>query len=1607
MRKLLSLVLVAAMLLSMVAAIPMNAGAADDGKLSTQAEAYYFGGETKFNELYGAGTTAKPYQYYGEEPVPFDEKKVSSDKVLTIDGVIDEGEWGNPSFTVSSDYAANNGGFTSRANDIFEEPSAENSYFYYNKDSYKYANQYVKTPIEEGMSYTVYLMWDEDYLYVAADVYDITGHSNSNIDTNIWNGDAFQFRVDKDGSYTRADGYNADGGKDADGNHITNYPWRSSQYRGGTEFTTGVPNFIVCYTSGNGGTTITRDNANRYYAHDVLVDDPDSEVETDMITETQYCDIDISYAIIFEDVCETYDDYKASNFGGQPTAVAEWGPAYAVAKPVKQSGTKYQTQYEIAIPWEYIDDASDFLAEAGDEFGFATMLLDRQTGLSTSFGAFLEWGNGINSHRAYHDHKTCNGSNSLLLSATSFDARADYHEHTYSEATCAQPETCTVCGYQRGFKTGHDYEITSYKLPTPDSDGYVTAKCLNETCVDPYAERTLNAASEEVYKWVDRNDGVVDLSSRLSSAFNAAWTNITWTYATAEGASEPSWTPTAGTVVYNTNGDNAGSAKNMLWLKGQTRPEVISNEQTEVSAIVNPYDFTVLDLTCMSETGTYFHMYDFKGKNSAVSVDVNIWNRLTQAEREMEGETGYNDTLVFWFGPTLIEYAAGLYIIEDKDEAGVVTDTNYYFAITPSGLNGSSLTIAEFEDRALAYKEIDPSVVGIGEDEWHNMTFFIDYDANAALLFWDGELAVGEYDYHFAREASTADPILRVFNLELCLTDLRAGEAGLAAKYVNVGGEGGEDTEPTPDTTEPEPDTTEPEPDTTEPEPEPALGSYENPYLLNLGEDRLAVTVKPQESAYVKVSDINNTVVTAGYATSASYMLNYLRFTYLPEGEDNSTSFTMIPDAGMDVFSVYNTSETEDVVVYLTLAAGDPIDEPNGPDNPEVIEFAPNWFGNLAASATTDLAAGNQGYWYKLIAPADGFIDVSVGANDAEWNTLGWTFCVNNLTTGVYGDYITFDPTSDEWIDPTIIEVSEGDELQIFAVTYDPADMWNAPAGTINVNAGFGKLYDSAYPGPAELGENTAVIEEGSQGWYYKWVVTEKGTVTITMNSADGWMYSVSKTPADIEDYSNYYYGDTHWSDDETVVASESIEVEAGDVVTIMVNTYDPANAWTAPAGSVNWTLSFEEYKEPEFDGEGLLYTLSGEIVDGQLIAKLDLSDNDEGILLAILDLVYNTDALKFVSADTANSVFTNPDMSLMNEGRIMIYGEGDLNNIANSYENGEVVTLVFDILDPTANFDFDLVARDGDEANHANVDADGEPAVVKFTFTTAEDMPENGVLPEPEDFTLGVTGADVDGQLHVTVDLSGNPGIWSLGFALEYNAAALEFAGVLDGDVFAAGDALVSDAEGVVTFFASNDALENITADGTLVTLVFNVVDYDADYGIDVTYDAGNVINVDGEEVDLTVAIGEIAKVEPPVISTVTVTVDGVATEYEVGATVTLAAAEMFKADGKYYVFKNWTAEGVELSDATAKELTFVVPANDVVITSEGYLHGDVNNDGKVNALDSVLMIKVNKKIESAEGRNADVNLDGKISALDTIAMKKVIKKNYDYEKNHEVVEK
>lgn len=360
------------------------------------------------------------------------------------------------------------------------------------------------------------------------------------------------------------------------------------------------------------------------------------------------------------------------------------------------------------------------------------------------------------------------------------------------------------------------------------------------------------------------------------------------------------------------------------------------------------------------------------------------------------------------------------------------------------------------------------------------------------------------------------------------------------------------------------------------------LGQYDNPYQLTTTSTHFTITIQPEADAYVKVNDSVGSTLNVVKASTADYILMYCRQPNYPEttSGNNTLSLTMV--SGADTFSIYN-SGTAAVELQLELIGGSGVVEQGTVDNPEVVTMSSNMFGGFGASMSKELAVGNEGYYYKTTAPSDGIITVSVGAYDADYNSIGWTYFVNNDTKGVYGD--THWSDEEEPVFYEEVEVSEGDEVVVFASTYDPSNQWNNPAGTVSVDFSFSAVGTNGNPEVITAGSYAPELEASSQGHYYKWTATESGTVTVAMsdNNTSGWQYSVNVEKAD----GTYVYGDTHWCDDDPVVASESHDVVAGDILTIYVNTYNPSNEFNTPAGTVNWTLSFTAREGGNGDNNG------------------------------------------------------------------------------------------------------------------------------------------------------------------------------------------------------------------------------------------------------------------------------------------------------------------------------------------------------------------------------------------------------------------------------------
>ncbi len=105
-------------------------------------------------------------------------------------------------------------------------------------------------------------------------------------------------------------------------------------------------------------------------------------------------------------------------------------------------------------------------------------------------------------------------------------------------------------------------------------------------------------------------------------------------------------------------------------------------------------------------------------------------------------------------------------------------------------------------------------------------------------------------------------------------------------------------------------------------------------------------------------------------------------------------------------------------------------------------------------------------------------------------------------------------------------------------------------------------------PAQMILGDNRTTQAAGASDYYYNWIAIGNGELTITMDADAQWLYSIANLTTGVA-------GETHWSDDETPVVSETVAVSEGDKIQVVVNTYDPANMFQTPAGDVGFEAAF------------------------------------------------------------------------------------------------------------------------------------------------------------------------------------------------------------------------------------------------------------------------------------------------------------------------------------------------------------------------------------------------------------------------------------------------
>ena len=120
-------------------------------------------------------------------------------------------------------------------------------------------------------------------------------------------------------------------------------------------------------------------------------------------------------------------------------------------------------------------------------------------------------------------------------------------------------------------------------------------------------------------------------------------------------------------------------------------------------------------------------------------------------------------------------------------------------------------------------------------------------------------------------------------------------------------------------------------------------------------------------------------------------------------------------------------------------------------------------------------------------------------------------------------------------------------------------------------------------------------------------------------------------------------------------------------------------------------------------------------------------------------------------------------------------------------------------------------------------------------------------------------------GTAKVALKLSNNPGIWGLKFKVGYDNDVMTLKAVNVGDVFAEGEVTLPESldKEQFVFYASGNKIENISTNGTLAVLEFQIKDTAtaADYAV--SLELTQAINVDGDDVNITMTSGKVTVVD------------------------------------------------------------------------------------------------------------------------------------------------
>ncbi|MBO5079158.1 MAG: hypothetical protein J6B67_05710 [Oscillospiraceae bacterium] len=204
----------------------------------------------------------------------------------------------------------------------------------------------------------------------------------------------------------------------------------------------------------------------------------------------------------------------------------------------------------------------------------------------------------------------------------------------------------------------------------------------------------------------------------------------------------------------------------------------------------------------------------------------------------------------------------------------------------------------------------------------------------------------------------------------------------------------------------------------------------------------------------------------------------------------------------------------------------------------------------VAGSIGAATAVAYPGFEARIPANSAGYYE--------GYNLSGTIFCLNAENVAVIHNGVTYLPRQGQIVFPVMAE----DRM--------PARFTIENRGAEDAVYAVSLQYPVGNPmNPAQMALGGSYIQQsaGAEPFCFRYDAVKTGELVLTFDAEAQWCYTVDNLTQQI-------YGEEQFSDSGESAHVAKIAVQAGDVIQLRVNTYDPQQPWDAPAGRVDFTAT-------------------------------------------------------------------------------------------------------------------------------------------------------------------------------------------------------------------------------------------------------------------------------------------------------------------------------------------------------------------------------------------------------------------------------------------------